>query len=74
MHTDYQSGNLKARDHLGDIGAGVRIILKRILKKYGVKMWAGFIWLRIGISGGFRVTSRLGICSMEHGGSYDVRK
>jgi hypothetical protein len=24
-----------------------RIILKRILKKYGLEVWVGFMWLRI---------------------------
>jgi hypothetical protein len=28
----------------------VRIALKQILKKQGVKVWMGFIWLRIGAS------------------------
>lgn len=31
---------------------GGRIILKRILKEQGVKMWAGLKWLRMGPSGG----------------------
>jgi hypothetical protein len=34
------------------IGVNVGILLKWILKKQGVRMWAGFIWLRIGTSGG----------------------
>jgi hypothetical protein len=29
-----------------------KIILKCTLKKQGAKMWTGFIWLRIKISGG----------------------
>jgi hypothetical protein len=28
------------------------MILKGILKEKGVRMWTGFIWLRIGTSGG----------------------
>jgi hypothetical protein len=28
----------------------VRIILKWIVKKYGVRVWTGFSWLRIGSS------------------------
>jgi hypothetical protein len=31
----------------------LRIILKRISEKYGMKVWTGFVWLRIGTSGGF---------------------
>jgi hypothetical protein len=28
-----------------------RIILKSILKKWDMRLWAGFIWLRTGTSG-----------------------
>jgi hypothetical protein len=45
-------GNLKGRGHLGDLDVDRRILLKQILKKWGVKLWAEFIWLRIVISGG----------------------
>jgi hypothetical protein len=44
--------NLKGRDHLVDIGVDRRFLLKWILKKQGARMWTGFIWLRIGSSGG----------------------
>jgi len=30
----------------------VKITLERILEKLGWKVWTGFIWLRIGTSGG----------------------
>jgi hypothetical protein len=30
-----------------------RITLKYIIKKQGLKVWIGFIWLRTGTSGGF---------------------
>jgi hypothetical protein len=36
---------------LGDTDIDERIILKLIFKKYGVKTWAGFIWLRKGYNG-----------------------
>jgi len=36
---------------LDDLGVDGRIILKNVLMKLGVRMWTGFIWLRIGISG-----------------------
>jgi hypothetical protein len=45
-------GNLKGRNHLEDLDVDGSIVLKRILKKYDEVMWTGFIWLRIGISGG----------------------
>jgi hypothetical protein len=37
---------------LGDEGEDGMIILKQILKKMGVRMWAGFICLRMSTSGG----------------------
>jgi hypothetical protein len=39
--------NLKGRD----LVISGRVILKWFLKKYGVRMWTGFIWLRIRSSG-----------------------
>jgi hypothetical protein len=44
------------------------IILKRILKKQDMKMWTGFVWLRIGIS--------VGCCEYnnEHSDSVKCRK
>jgi hypothetical protein len=38
------SENQKERDH----AEGDRIILKRIIKKLGMKVTTGFIWLRTG--------------------------
>jgi hypothetical protein len=43
---------VKGRDHLGDLVICRRIILKWTIKKYGVRMWNGFIWLRTGTSEG----------------------
>jgi len=34
-------GNLKERDHLGDTGVDGRIILRRIFRKWDVRMWTG---------------------------------
>jgi hypothetical protein len=34
----------RQKNHLGNIGVDGNIILKYILKKYGVKLWAGFMW------------------------------
>jgi len=35
-----------------DLGVDGRVILKLILGKQGGKLWTGFIWHRIGTSGG----------------------
>jgi hypothetical protein len=43
--TQNLSENLKGRNHLGDLGTDGRIL------QQGLKMWTGFIWLRIGTSG-----------------------
>jgi hypothetical protein len=50
--TKFLSENPKGRDHSEDLGVDGRSILKCILGKVGGKVWTGFIWLRIGISGG----------------------
>jgi hypothetical protein len=44
-------GKLKGRNHLEDIIDGM-MILQWILKEWGMRLWTGFIWLRILISGG----------------------
>jgi hypothetical protein len=43
---------LKRRDLLGDIASDRRIILKMVLKNWGLKLWSVFFWVRVGISGG----------------------
>jgi hypothetical protein len=48
MHTGFCSENLTGKDHLGGLGIGRMIILKRILKEQGVGIWIGFNWLRAG--------------------------
>ena len=45
-------GNLRDRDHLGNLGIDGRIILRRILRKRVVGVRTGWSWLRIGTFGG----------------------
>ena len=44
--------NLRERDYLGDPGVDGRIILRWTFRKWGVGIWPGSIWLRIGTGGG----------------------
>jgi hypothetical protein len=41
MHTKFQKENLKGRDHLIELGVDGRVILKRILNKWDVRVWIG---------------------------------
>ena len=43
---------MRERDHLGDPGVDVRMILKWIFSKWDVGVWTGSSWLRIGTGGG----------------------
>jgi hypothetical protein len=52
MPTKYLWGNLKEKDLLEDVGIGEKTPLKFILKKYGVRIWSKFKWIRIGLSYG----------------------
>jgi hypothetical protein len=48
MHRTYLLENSKkGRDYLGDLGIDASITANCILEKSGMKVWAGFIWLRI---------------------------
>jgi hypothetical protein len=51
MHTKFWQENLKERDHLEDKGTEGSIILECNLKQQAVRMWNGFIWLRVSPSG-----------------------
>jgi len=51
MPTIFYLKNLKGQDHLEDLGIYEKIILEWILRKYGGKVWTGFIWLMIGTIG-----------------------
>jgi len=48
----FVGGNLRVRDHLGDLGLDGRIILRRIFRKWDVGVWTGSSWFRIGTGGG----------------------
>jgi hypothetical protein len=52
MPTKYLWGNLKRKDRLEDVGIDEKTPLKLILKKYGVRIWSGFKWFRIGFTYG----------------------
>jgi hypothetical protein len=43
----------KYRNHLSDLGINIRITLKRVLEKQGVKMWAKFNSFEKESNGGF---------------------
>jgi len=51
-YTGFWWGNLRERDHLGDLGVDGRIILRWILRKWDVGVWTGSSWLRVGTGGG----------------------
>jgi hypothetical protein len=52
MITKYLSHYLKGRDSFGDLDVIGRIVLRWILKKSGVRLWAGFMWLKKKSGGG----------------------
>jgi hypothetical protein len=45
-------GNVRDRDHLGDLGVDGRIALRWIFRKWDVGVWTGSSWLRIVTGGG----------------------
>jgi len=52
VYAGFWWGNLRERDHLKDPGVDGRIILRRIFRKWDVRVWTGSSWLRIGTGGG----------------------
>jgi hypothetical protein len=53
LHNELHNLYYRPRDHMGELGMRLRIILKWILKKYGVRTWTGHNEFRIGSSDGF---------------------
>jgi hypothetical protein len=45
-------GNMRERDHLGDPGIDLRMILRCIFRKWDVGVRTGSSWLRLGTVGG----------------------
>jgi hypothetical protein len=52
---------------LRDLGVDERILLKCKLEKYGVKVWAGFSWLRIGPVDSYCAYIDKSSCSIKFG-------
>ena len=51
-YTGFLFGNLRERDHFENPGLDGRILLRWIFRKWGVRVWTGSSWLRIGTGGG----------------------
>jgi hypothetical protein len=47
---------LPARHHFTVTGVNGRVMLKRIIKRHVVRVWTGFVWLRVATSGGCMTT------------------
>jgi len=52
VHTGFWLGDLRERDHMEDLDAVGRTVLKWIFKKEDGEIWSGLISLRIGSGGG----------------------
>lgn len=46
MYYRFYWGNLNVGDYLMNLGKDGRVILKRILDKWGMRLWIGFSYLR----------------------------
>jgi hypothetical protein len=51
-YTGFWWENLMERNHLVDPGVDGRIMLRRIFRKWYVRVWTGLSWLRIDTVGG----------------------
>ena len=43
MHTGFRWGNLRERDHFGNVVVDGKVILKLVLGRYAGRAWTGFI-------------------------------
>jgi hypothetical protein len=57
LHIGYRWEGQKETDNWEDKNAGGYMILKWVSQRYDGVMWTGFIWLRIGTSGGGALVS-----------------
>jgi hypothetical protein len=53
---NYNVEHMKGRNHIQNSAIHGKTVLKLTLKKHGVKMYTGFICLKIGSGGGFLYT------------------
>jgi hypothetical protein len=51
-YTRFRRGNVKERDHLGDLGVVGNMMLRWIFRKWVVRTRTGLSWLRIEAGGG----------------------
>jgi hypothetical protein len=52
MYKNFSSEIQKGRDYSKDVGINAKIILEWLSRKYGGKVWTGFVSLGTGTSGG----------------------
>jgi len=51
LRKEFHFQNVKGRDHFGDLGKDGKTIFASFSEKQNVRLWSGFIWLRLGTSG-----------------------
>lgn len=59
IRTKFYSDYLQGRSYLGDPAIDIWIILKRILKEFGVRVLLGLTWIRVGLIVGLLKTRKL---------------
>jgi hypothetical protein len=51
MHKIFHLENLTGRDHMENLGIDGKVILGWMLRRWGRRVWTGFIWIGIETSG-----------------------